>query len=143
MAEGGKQASAYFYEKTSSKLLLITALTCHLTVDDVLKVFEELLPAQDQSYELGLKLNLPPHEVESIHSTYTEPGKRLLQVIIQFLNQLEPRPTWRVIVDALKSSVVNLPQLGRAIEEKYFPNPASTSVFERTGKTALLFLHSL
>ena len=96
-----------------------------LTPNDVLKIVEELLPAQNQSYELGIKLNLPPHQVESIHSTYTDPGKRLLQIVIQFLDQLEPRPTWKVIVDALKCPVVNLPRLGEAIEAAHFTTPTS------------------
>ncbi|CAI8051472.1 hypothetical protein GBAR_LOCUS28177, partial [Geodia barretti] len=91
-----------------------------LTPNDAVKVLEELLPAQNQSFELGLKLNLEPHQVEGIHSTYSEPAKRLLRVVMMFLNQVEPRPTWRVIVDALKSPVVNLRQLAVAVEAAHF-----------------------
>ncbi|CAI8041005.1 hypothetical protein GBAR_LOCUS22788 [Geodia barretti] len=40
---------------------------------------------------------------------------------MMFLNQ-EPRPTWRVIVDALKSSAVNLPQLAMTVEAAHFPD---------------------
>ena len=41
-------------------------------------VFEELLPAQNASYDLGLKLRLSPEKVESIHAN---PRQRLRQVI--------------------------------------------------------------
>ena len=105
-----------------------------LTAKDAVKVLEELLPAQNQSYELGLTLNLPPHEVKSIHNTFTDPRKRLLQIVMAFLNQVDPQPTWRVIVDALKSPVVNLPQLARAVETAHFPDTTSTPVFKATGK---------
>ena len=111
-----------------------------LTAKDAVKVLEELLPAQNQSYELGLTLNLPPHEVKSIHATFTDPRKRLLQIVLEFLNQVDPQPTWRVIVDALNSPVVNLPQLARAVETAHFPDNTSTPVPEATGKSFTRFL---
>ena len=92
-------------------------------------MLEELLPAQNQSYELGLKLNLKPHEVKSIHTTYSEPQSRLLHVVIEFLNEVDPNPpTWRVIVDALKSHVVNLPHLAKVVEAAHCPDITSTPV---------------
>ena len=87
-----------------------------LTPDDAVDVLEELLPAQNKSYELGLKLKLPQHEVDSIHSTYSKPRSRLLHVLIEFTNQTEPRPTWRVIVEALRSPAINLSALARRVE---------------------------
>ncbi|CAI8028766.1 TNF receptor-associated factor 4 [Geodia barretti] len=101
-----------------------------LTPNDAVKVLEELLPAQNKSFQLGLKLNLEPHQVEGIHSTYSEPENRLLRVVMLFLNQVEPRPTWRVIVDALKSPVVNLPQLAVAVEAAHFPDATPALVAE-------------
>ena len=86
-------------------------------------VLEELLPAQNKSYELGLKLKLPQHVVEGIHSKDLPPDKYLLKILIKFLHQVEPRPTWRVIVQALRSPVVDLPALAKAVEEDHFPDP--------------------
>ena len=97
-----------------------------LTPDDAVDVLEELLPAQDKSYELGLKLKLPHHEVESIHSLYSKPRSRLLHILIGFTNQTEPRPTWRVIVEALRSPAVNLPALARRVEAAHFPDTTAT-----------------
>ena len=114
-----------------------------LTPNDAVQVLEELLPAQNQSYELGLKMKLPPHEVESIHSTYSQPRQRLLRIIMLFLNQVDPKPTWRVIVDALKSPVVNLPQLAREVETAHFPDTTSTPVSEATSKIIISFLTSV
>ena len=106
-----------------------------LTPNDAVKVLEELLPAQNQSYELGLRLNLKPHEVKSIHATFSYPRKRLLQIVLEFLNQVEPRPTWRVIVDALKSPAVNLPQLAMTVEAAHFPDTTPAVVPEASGRS--------
>ena len=110
-----------------------------LTPNDAIKVLEELLPAQNQSFELGLRLNLEPHQVEGIHSTYSEPAKRLLRVVMLFLNQVEPRPTWRVIVEALKSPAVNLPQLAMAVEAAHFPDATPALVPEASGRSVCDF----
>ena len=90
---------------------------------DVAFIIEKLLPAMSQAHVLGLKLNLPSHEVEAICAAYSNPRDRLLQVILVFLSRKEPRPTWRVIVDALKSPVVNLPALAERVEAAHFPYP--------------------
>ena len=106
-----------------------------LTPDDAVDVLEELLPAQNKSYELGLKLKLPQHVVEAIHSKELPPDKYLFKVLIKFLHQVEPRPTWRVIVEALRSPVVNLPALARRVEAAHFPGPTAARhvVAETTG----------
>ena len=106
-----------------------------LTSNDAVKVLEELLPAQNESYELGLRLNLKPNNVKSIHATVSEPRKRLLQIVLEFLNQVEPRPTWRVIVDALKSPAVNLPQLAMTVEAAHFPDTTPALLPEASGRS--------
>ena len=88
-----------------------------LTERDAMAIFEELLEAMNQAYILGLKMNLPSHELDAIKKTYPDPRECLLQVILAFLRQVEPRPTWRVIVDALRSPAVNL----TALAERWRP----------------------
>ena len=80
------------------------------------------MPAQNQSFALGLKLQLPLHVVESICEVHTQPRHRLLQVIIEFLKQEPTGPTWRVIVAALRSPLVNLPRLAKRVEAAHFLN---------------------
>ena len=108
-------------------------------------VLEEILPAQNQSYELGLKLKVPEHEVESIHSTFTKPRNRLLHVLIAFAKQVEPRPTWRVIVDALRSPAVNVPQLAERVEAAHFPDTIATRAVppHSTGKMPCALIRNL
>lgn len=101
--------------------------------DDVSKVLEELLPAQNLSYLLGLKLKLPQHVVDRIHIDTPHPRERLLQILVEFLKLEQPRPTWTALADALKSPVVNLPDLAERVEATLFPE-TSTRRTTRTSK---------
>ena len=105
-----------------------------LTPDDAVNVLEEILEAQNQSRFLGLKLNVPDYIVTGIHTQYSDPKERLYYVMVEFLKQVNPRPTWRTIVAALRSSAVNLPQLAIRVEAAHFPDPTSTRgiLFETT-----------
>ena len=127
---------------TRSGAVLCLAIEDVVTPSDAAEVVEELLPAQNKSYELGLKLNLPPYEVENTHSSYSKQEKRLLHVIMQFLNQAEPRPTWRVIIDALRSRLVNLPQLGQELAACHFLEPIPSCVPEVAGKRSRILVLS-
>ena len=100
-----------------------------LAPEDAVDILEKLLPAQNKSYELGLKLKLQQHEVEAIHMKYSDPRECLLQIIITFLRKVDPRPTWRVIIQALRSPVVDLPTLARRVEAAHFPDDMTTSKF--------------
>ena len=96
-----------------------SALDKTLEPDSAADILEELLDAQNHSHVLGLKLKLKFRDVEAIFATHAHPKDRLLRIIIAFLNQVEPRPTWRVIVDALKSPAVDLPVLAKKVEEAH------------------------
>ena len=97
-----------------------------LTEDDATDIMEELLSAQNKSYYLGMKLKLPISEIDAIHSQYHQPRDRFLHIILAFLKRAEPRPTWRVIVEALKSSILGLPALANKVEAAHFPDSTST-----------------
>lgn len=108
---------------------LYTVLYCNtytgddsLCLNDAVIVLGEILEAQNQSYVLGLKLRLPVYIVDGIYERYSEPRDRLLHVLIEFTKNVEPRPTWRAIVDALRSPVVNLPRLANKVEAEHYPN---------------------
>ena len=98
---------------------------------DAIDITEELLPAQTQAHFLGLKLKLPNHVVESISTQYLCPKDRLFHVIEEFLKQVDPLPTWRVIVEAVKSPAIGLPRLAQELEQRHCTlpttNPTPTS----------------
>ena len=97
-----------------------------LSENDDMEILEELLPAKNQSVFLARKLKIPDHTVDAIHKEHADQKERLYRVIQEFLKRVEPRPTWRVILDALRSRVVNLPRLAEDIEKRHgFHTPAS------------------
>ena len=97
-----------------------------MTERDAGAVLEELLPAQTKSFLLGIEFKLEIHEIESIHTKYLDPRDRLLHIILAFLRRAEPRPTWRMIVDALRSPIVNLTALAERVEAVHFPDSTAT-----------------
>ena len=107
-------------------LRTVTTEDVTLTERDAKDILAELLEAMNRACELGLVLKLLPHEVEAIRKTYPDPRELLLQVILVFLSQAESRPTWRVIVDALRSPAVNLTALAERVEAAHFPDPTAT-----------------
>ena len=93
--------------------------------DDAMSVLEEILEAQTRARYIGLKLKLPKHVVDGIHTKYSDAQERLYNVIEEFLKQVNPTPTWRAIADVLRSPSVNLPHLAKRIEDKHgSPVPA-------------------
>ena len=104
-------------------------------------ILDQILEAQNQSYLLGLKLNLAQHDVEAIHTMYLEPKDRLLHVLIAFLKHVEPTPTWRVILDALRTPSVNLQELARRVERAHFPDSTPSPRQQISSKSIVSSVH--
>lgn len=82
--------------------------------------------AKEKSYIFGLKLQLPQDVVEAIYETYSKQEDCLRQVLIEFTKQVNPRPTWKAIVTALRSPVVNLPRLAKIVDAVHFSSHGVT-----------------
>ena len=92
--------------------------------------------AQNIAHFLGLKLNKNHVEVETIIcQMYQDPKERLYQIILAFLRQAEPPPTWRAIVNALRSRLVNLTALAKRVETAHFPDPTASHKAELYNKS--------
>ena len=92
-----------------------------LNVNAALEIAEEIYEAKNKSELLGRKLKIPKCDVESILTQYSKPEDRLFHVIEEFLKQVEPRPTWRAILDALNSRLIALPHVVKEIERNHSP----------------------
>ena len=93
-----------------------------LTESDAVNILEELTDAQNHAHLLGLALSINPVDVIAILATYEKPLDRLLHILLKFLSQSEPPPTWRAIVNALRSKAVNLTALAKRVEAAHFPD---------------------
>ena len=89
--------------------------------DDVPKVVCEILEVQTKSKTFGRVLGLPKVTVDSIHQQDSDPQEQLLGIIDEFVKQVEPSPTWKVIVEALRNPLIGHPSLAQKIEHKYCP----------------------
>ena len=96
-----------------------------LTERDAVNVLEELTEALGHAVVLGVMLSIKPVELEAICNMYQDPKERFYQIILVFLRQAEPLPTWRAIVNALKSPTVNLTALAKKVEAAHFPDPTA------------------
>ena len=86
---------------------------------DVPEIVREVLDAQNQSEMLGRVLKLPKSTVDAILKQYSGPKDQLFHVIDEFVKQVEPTPTWRVIADAVGHPLVGIPNVAKRMEEKY------------------------
>lgn len=89
--------------------------------DDLCGVVEALFDAKHKASDLGLKLKVPHSELTSICKVHQDPQEQLTAIINYFLKQIEPRPTWRLIVEALRSPLVGLPRLAKEVEAAHCP----------------------
>ena len=94
-----------------------------LSQDDVPDVVCEILDVQTKSDLFGRVLKLPATNVESIHQQYSNPQERLFHIIDELVKQVEPPPTWRVILEALRNRLIGHSRLAQDIESKYCPRP--------------------
>ena len=97
-----------------------------LRESDAVNILEELTEAQNQAHLIGLTLNINPVDVIAILENYKQPMDRFLHIILKFLSQSQPPPTWRAIVNALKSPIVNLTALAKRVEAAHFPDPTAS-----------------
>lgn len=99
------------------------------------------MDAQNKAHLLGLKLHVHPRDVEAIQTTYQQPTDRLLHIILAFLRQSDIEPTWRVIIDALRSPVVNLPHLATRLKRAHFPDPTAVRELPKTSGEPFLTMY--
>ena len=93
-----------------------------LTRYDVVEIVVELLPVQTKSMLLGRLVGLPTATIDVIlDQNKNDLEKQLFWIIEEFVKQTEPRPTWRVILNALRSPLLRKDHLAREIEGKLFP----------------------
>ena len=87
--------------------------------NDAIRIVQELIEVKSKSDTLGRLLKVPRVVVNSIHQEYSDPQDRLLHIVDELLQQIDPLPTWKTIISALKHPLLNCHQLAQDIESKY------------------------
>lgn len=97
-----------------------TNIGSHLTIQNLTLVNDEIRSARAKWYHLCLSLQLDPDELDSIErSCRGSPDDCLTAALKVFLKRANPKPTWKMIVDALSSPSVGFGMLAEQIQKKY------------------------
>ena len=87
-----------------------------LTVKDCKGLVEDLHEVCDTPEALGILLNLPQSTLDEIFARRSRSWRRFFEVISNFVEHEEQRPTWRIILNALRNPLINNPRLAERIE---------------------------
>ena len=91
----------------------------------------QILDVQTKSKIFGRVLKLPASTVDRIHVQYSDPEECLFQVMDEFVKQVEPRPTWRAIVNALRNPLIGFTNLVEEIEYKLYGKTSTLASFSQ------------
>ena len=79
----------------------------YLTDYDLKKVRNYLWEVCTKWFDIGIELNLKPAQLEVIKCDHAGNVQDCYtQMLIQWLSQIDPLPTWYALVDALKSPAI-------------------------------------
>ena len=91
-----------------------------LTSDDLGCVLGEVLDVSAQWYNLGLQLNVRTGTLDKIRTQFSDPNDQLREMLKVWLKTSD-NPTWKTLIDGLRSRIVGASQLAGDLETKYCP----------------------
>jgi len=95
-------------------------------VDDLAAVQRKVFDVRTKWYNLGLELGLQAPTLDSISDQYSRnPTECFCQVLKEWLQRINPLPTWQAMVDALKSPTVAQYQVAEEILSSQFPSTSA------------------
>ena len=89
-----------------------------MTLDDLGGVLGEVLDMSAEWYDLGLQLKVRITKLDSIKEDFTAAKHRLREMLKAWLTTGD-NPSWKTLIDALRSPVVEASQLAAALETKF------------------------
>ena len=113
-----------------------------LNKDDATDIVQRLLDLQSKAKTLGRLLKLSKATIDVTPQLTSDPQAPLFFVIDEFLKQVEPRPTWRFILNTLRDPLIGEHSLAQEIEISLTGNvtslvtPSSTAVSQSSHTAA-------
>ena len=114
--------------------LELISLTQELCEKNLAYLLNLIHPHRAKWYNIGLQLNVPVGTLESIKIQTGDVVDHLRDVLREWLKQ-ESKPTWKGLVNSLRSLSVGEPQLASWVEAKY------CSTAQKHCKLLLIQLH--
>ena len=95
---------------------------------DSTDIASELLGLENKAQNLGRVLELPKYIIDITPLPSPVTHAAILYIIDELLKQVEPRPTWRVILAALRHPLVGEAGLAREIETSLMEGSAVSTL---------------
>ena len=91
-----------------------------LTLDDhLLVLLNETCDASNKWYNIGLGLKVSVSTLDSIRERWDDDSDRLREVYKPWLKGVDPLPTWKALIEALRNRSVGEGKLADQLETKY------------------------
>ena len=90
-------------------------------------------------YDLGLQLKVGIGTLKSIRAEFSAPKHQLREMLNAWLTTGD-NPSWKTLIDALRSRIVGANQLAAALETKYCP--VEGTELDEGGHSETVFLSS-
>ena len=100
-------------------------------------MLEGVLDAAAQWYNLGLKLKVRTGRLNSIRTEFNTPEVQLREMLYAWLTTGD-NPSWKTLIDALKSPLVGASQLVAVLEAEYCPIDRTESDIDGHSETNIL-----
>ena len=88
-------------------------------MDDLAILLNELNDVIDIWFRFGVQLRVPVSRLNAIKSEYSNPDDCLMHMLIFWLTNTIPFPTWETVVDALCCAAIGRQQMAYSIRRKY------------------------
>ena len=90
-----------------------------LTEDDLPTLLNELNDIIDIWFRFGVQLRVPISRLNAIKREHSNPDDCLMHMLIFWLSNTIPSPTWETVVDALCCAAIGREQMADKIRIKY------------------------
>ena len=98
----------------------------YLTAKDLWKVQNILWEVCEKWFDIGLQLKLEPNNLNKIEVNFKTVEECCRKMLLTWLSQVDPKPTWAALVEALKSPPVKCEYVARKIELEHLQKPESS-----------------
>ena len=99
-----------------------------LSTSDLSKVRNEILFAAAKWYDIGLELGMTADYLDTIKKATNDPQDCLRELLRRWLSGVDPLPSWKALIAALRTPAVNYPALASEIEQKHSSKAAGIHV---------------
>ena len=100
-----------------------------LSLDDVNNVRKEIHDIRSKWQDIALELGMSIKDARKIRSDFDDDKNRLLEILQWWLEREQPKPTWGVLIESLRSCTVEEHQLADALQRKYCPQGSFINLY--------------